>query len=44
MDRHDGTVTDGRKGMAYDWRAVLASVEATSLDSELRELVPQLAK
>jgi hypothetical protein len=44
MEQQDGTVTAGRKGVAYDWQAVLASVEATSLDTELQQLVPQFAK
>jgi hypothetical protein len=49
MEHLDGTMTavsgsGGRKGMAYDWRAVLAAVEATSLDRELHDLVPQFAE
>ena len=28
MEQFDGTVNAGRKGVAYDWQAVLASVEA----------------
>jgi len=44
MEHHDGTVTAGRKGMAYDWQALIASVEATSLDTELQQLVPQFAE
>jgi hypothetical protein len=44
MEQFDGTVNAGRKGVAYDWQAVLASVEAASLDSELRELAPQFAE
>lgn len=41
--RHDGTPTAGRKGIPYDWQAVLAAVEAAGLDAELAALTPQLA-
>lgn len=27
MDGFDGTVTAGRKGLAYDWRSVLLAAE-----------------
>lgn len=40
MEQFDGTENHGRKGIAYDWQAVLASVEASTLDAELAELTP----
>lgn len=40
MEQFDGTENHGRKGIAYDWQSVLASVEADGLDTELRELAP----
>jgi hypothetical protein len=43
MDQFDATVNAGRKGVAYDWQAVLASVETAQLERQLSELVPQLA-
>jgi len=36
----DGTGNAGRKGVAYDWRAVLAESEAKHLDRDLLELAP----
>ena len=35
MEQFDGTVNAGRKGVAYDWQAVLAAYEAETLDHEL---------
>lgn len=40
MEQLDGTVNAGRKGVAYDWQAVLAAYEATTLDQELLSLMP----
>jgi hypothetical protein len=40
MDQFNGTDNAGRKGMAYDWQAVLASYEAEHLDHELFAFVP----
>jgi hypothetical protein len=42
----DGTVNAGRKGIAYDWQAILAADEAASmdLDRELAALTPQYAE
>lgn len=40
--RFDGTLTAGRKGIPYDWQAVLAAAEAADLDAELAALAPQL--
>lgn len=37
------TVWTGRKGVAYDWRTVVAAAEASHLDRELEALVPTLA-
>jgi hypothetical protein len=44
MDQFDGTVNAGRKGVAYDWQGLLASIEAVSLDHELAGLAPQFAE
>ncbi len=38
MEQFDGTANAGRKGMAYDWQAVLAAHEAESLDHDLLTL------
>jgi len=38
MERFDGTVNAGRKGVAYDWQSLLAQVEASALDTELASL------
>lgn len=40
MEQFDGTVNAGRKGIAYDWQAVLAASEAKSLDHDLLSLIP----
>jgi len=40
MEQFDGTVNAGRKGVAYDWQALLAASEATSLDQDLLQLAP----
>ena len=40
MEQFDGTVNAGRKGVAYDWQAVLAAYEAESLDHELAAFSP----
>jgi hypothetical protein len=40
MEQFDGTVNAGRKGIAYDWQAVLAEHEAKSLDHDLLSLIP----
>jgi hypothetical protein len=42
--RFDGTITAGRKGIAYDWQSLLASAEASRLDHELAQLAPQLSR
>ena len=46
MEEFDGTTNEGRKGVAYDWRSLLASAEAGSLDldRELASLTPQYAE
>jgi hypothetical protein len=31
----DGTVTEGRKGVAYDWQSVYVAAQMESLDAEL---------
>lgn len=40
MEQFDGTANAGRKGMAYDWQALLAESEAQRLDHDLLHLVP----
>jgi hypothetical protein len=40
MDQFEATENHGRKGIAYDWQSLLASVEAASLDAELAALTP----
>ena len=44
MKQFDGTVNAGRKGVAYDWQSLLASVECASLDHELARMAPQFAQ
>ena len=44
MDQFDGTITQGRKGIAYDWQSLYAATEAASIDNELAALVPALAE
>jgi hypothetical protein len=43
MEQFNGTVNAGRKGVAYDWQAVLAAYEAESLDSDLLSFATQNA-
>lgn len=40
LSTFDGTVNAGRKGVAYDWQALLAASEAQSLDQDLLRLTP----
>ena len=40
----DGTITAGRKGIAYDWQSLYAAAQAQSIDSELARLTPVLAE
>jgi len=40
MEQFDGTVNAGRKGVAYDWQALLAQSEAQHLDHDLLHLAP----
>jgi hypothetical protein len=42
MDRFDGTDNQGRKGIAYDWQSLYAAAQASTIDRDLSELVPQL--
>ncbi len=44
MDNFDGTITQGRKGIAYDWQSLYAAAEALTIDSEHAELAPALAE
>jgi hypothetical protein len=44
MARFDGTMTAGRKGIAYDWQSLLAAAEADRLEHELAQLAPQLTR
>lgn len=40
----DGTMTAGRKGVAYEWQSLLATAEAATLDHELAQFAPQFAQ
>ncbi len=44
MDQFDGTINQGRKGIAYDWQSLYAAAEAATIDSEHAALVPALAE
>lgn len=44
MEQFDAPVNAGRKGIAYDWQALLAASEAADLDAELASLAPELAQ
>ena len=44
MDQFDGTITNGRKGMSYDWQSLYAAAEARTIDTELAALAPVLAE
>jgi hypothetical protein len=39
-DQHsDATVTQGRKGLAYDWQSVYVAAQMESLDGDLAALL-----
>jgi hypothetical protein len=40
MEQFDGTVNAGRKGVAYDWQAVLAAYEAERFEHEFAAFTP----
>jgi hypothetical protein len=44
MEAFDGTTTSGRKGIAYDWQALLVSAETATLEHELAAMTPEYAK
>lgn len=44
MDHYDGTINQGRKGIAYDWQSLYVAAQAESIDAELAELAPALAE
>lgn len=44
MNEFNGTITGGRKGLAYDWQTLLAAAEAAHLDTELASLTPEYAE
>jgi len=44
MDNFDGTINQGRKGIAYDWQSLYAAAEARSIDHEHAALAPALAE
>jgi hypothetical protein len=44
MEAFDGTATSGRKGIAYDWQALLVSAETATLEHELAAMTPEYAK
>ena len=43
MEAFDGTMTSGRKGIAYDWQSLLVSSETAELERELANLTPEYA-
>ncbi|HZX54463.1 MAG TPA: hypothetical protein VFE86_07265 [Ilumatobacteraceae bacterium] len=44
MESFDGTMTSGRKGIAYDCQSLLVAAEAASLDNELATMTPEYAE
>jgi len=44
MDQLDGTVNQGRKGIAYDWQSLYAESQAATIDHELSRLAPEYAE
>lgn len=44
MEVFDGTVTSGRKGIPYDWQALLAAAEVEALELELVTIAPEFAE
>lgn len=44
MDSFDGTITAGRKGIAYDWQSLYVAAQTESIDAELARLTPEFAE
>jgi hypothetical protein len=44
MESFDGTMTSGRKGIAYDWQSLLVEAVAATLDFELATMTPEYAE
>jgi hypothetical protein len=44
VNEFNGTINGGRKGIAYDWQALVAAAEAAHLDCELAALTPEYAE
>ena len=44
MESFDGTMTSGRKGIAYDWQSMLVSAESATLEYELAAMTPEYAE
>ncbi|MEY2399992.1 MAG: hypothetical protein QOJ08_103 [Ilumatobacteraceae bacterium] len=44
MEVFDGTMTSGRKGIAYDWQSLLVGAEAATLELELATMTPEYAE
>jgi len=44
MESFDGTMTSGRKGIAYDWQSLLIDAETATLDHELATMTPEYAE
>ena len=39
---HDGTVNNGRKGIAYDWQSLYAASAVATFTEQLSGYVPEL--
>jgi hypothetical protein len=44
MNSYDGTVNQGRKGIAYDWQSLYAATAVDQIDVALAALQPQFAE
>ena len=44
MNEFNGTTTNGRKGLSYDWQSLLVAAESAHLDLELATLTPEYAE
>ena len=44
MNQFDGTANAGRKGIAYDWQALMAADGVAAIEAELSELVLETAE
>lgn len=36
----DGTVNQGRKGLAYDWQSLFAATAVTAIEAQLASMTP----